>query len=99
MYRRVNVADTCISLKSAPPTPTIRIDKGKSDALTKASLVSWKSLITPSWNYYIVSKEDKQDPDDKIQKKKKKRKTQKETKYSATYRNYKQDEVLIPPVI
>ena len=39
---------TSICLKSAPPTPTIRIDKGKSDALTKASFVSWRSVSTPS---------------------------------------------------
>lgn len=40
--------NTSISLKSAPPTPTIRIEKGRSDALTRASFVSWRSVTTPS---------------------------------------------------
>ena len=29
---------TSICVKSAPPTPTMRIDSGRSDALTKVSL-------------------------------------------------------------
>ena len=45
---------TSIWLKSAPPTPTIRMDRGRSDAITKASLVSWRSVRTPSCR--IVSK-------------------------------------------
>lgn len=39
---------TFISLKSASPTPTMRIDKGRSDAFTRAFFVSWRSVITPS---------------------------------------------------
>lgn len=40
--------DTSISLKSAPPTPMMRIDSGRSDAFTKASFVSCRSVTTPS---------------------------------------------------
>jgi hypothetical protein len=36
-------------VKSALPTPTISIDKGRSDALTKAFMVSWRSVTTPSY--------------------------------------------------
>lgn len=39
---------TSISLKSAPPTPTMRIDSGRSDAFTRASFVSCRSVMTPS---------------------------------------------------
>lgn len=48
-WNRRLLTDTSISLKSAPPTPTIRMDSGRSDAFTIASFVSWRSVITPSF--------------------------------------------------
>jgi hypothetical protein len=51
LYLGVKITEekhTSICVKSAPPTPTIRIDRGRSDALTKESLVSCISVITPS---------------------------------------------------
>jgi hypothetical protein len=41
-------------VKSAPPTPTISIDRGSSDALTTAFIDSWRSVTIPSYEKNIM---------------------------------------------
>lgn len=50
---------TSICLKSAPPTPTMRIESGRSDAFTKASIVSWRLVTTPSYKKIIIVHEER----------------------------------------
>ena len=61
MTRKKKQKHTSICLKSAVPTPTIRIERGRSDALTKASVVSWRSVRIPSykrWHLCYLNKRD-----------------------------------------
>lgn len=85
-YNRKLGYNTSICLKSAAPTPTIRIERGRSDALTKASLVSWRSVTTPSC---------KSDEGHKITKKiRKKRRWKGKLISLVLYRYNKQDKIL-----